>query len=113
MIIRKVTFKAFLLVFVVLILLVCLTFLFFTKNTTKTSSANKEVQISKTREKLLEYPKVKSYLNSTKNGRLDFDQEDRTSYVFHLYEFKNGHISTVDWFYVNKSTGEITTLNGK
>ena len=53
---------------------------------------------------------VKSYLEQVPNARVEidsFDQETNT-YLVHVYEIKNGHTATFNWYTINQKTGKIT-----
>jgi len=54
-------------------------------------------------------PEVKEYLRTVPSGLvvIDHDDKDTNSYLIHVYEIKNGHTATFNWYVVNKATGEI------
>ncbi len=55
-----------------------------------------------------ELAEVKSYLTRVINSRVVYDHESPDVWVIHVYEIKDGHTATMNWFKVNKETGEIT-----
>src|SRR3990167_6705889 len=60
--------------------------------------------------KIRELAEVKSYLEQVPNARVEidsFDQETNT-YLAHVYEIKDGHTATFNWYTVDKKTGKIT-----
>ncbi|MBI2326546.1 hypothetical protein HYU91_04140 [Candidatus Collierbacteria bacterium] len=55
-------------------------------------------------------PEVIEYLREVPAGLVTLDHEDRetNTYVIHVYETKDGHTATFNWYSVNKTTGVIT-----
>lgn len=51
---------------------------------------------------------VKEYLKRVPSGLVAVNGEDETSYKVQVYEVKNGHTATFNWYNVHKQTGEIT-----
>ena len=60
--------------------------------------------------KIRELDEVKSYLKNVPNALVDLESvdEETNTYLVHVYEIKNGHTATFNWYTVNKKTGEIT-----
>ena len=56
-------------------------------------------------------PEVKEYLRAVPSGRVAIDHEDKetNSYLIQVYEIKDGHTATFNWYEVDKTTGEIKT----
>lgn len=56
-------------------------------------------------------PEVKEYLRAVPSGQVVIDHEDKetNSYLVHVYEVKDGHTATFNWYEVDKKTGKITT----
>lgn len=52
-------------------------------------------------------PEVIDYLKRVPNGLVLINGEENDSYMVQVYEFKNGHTATFNWYKVNKTTGEI------
>ena len=54
-------------------------------------------------------PEVVEYLREVPSGLVVIDHEDKetNSYLVHVYEIKDGHTATFNWYEVNKTTGEI------
>ncbi|MBI2310346.1 hypothetical protein HYU90_00765 [Candidatus Collierbacteria bacterium] len=55
-------------------------------------------------------PEVIEYLREVPTGLVTLDHEDRetNSYLIHVYETKDGHTATFNWYTVDKTTGAIT-----
>lgn len=53
-------------------------------------------------------PEVIDYLRRVPNGLILVNGEDSNAYFTQVYELKNGHTATFNWYKVNKATGEIT-----
>ncbi len=60
-------------------------------------------------EKVRNLPEVQNYFKAVPNAKVNLDHEDTptNSYVIQVYEIKNGHTATFNWFEVDKSSGEI------
>lgn len=73
-------------------------------------SFNKFLKTKKAVDKVKNLREVQEFLQITKNGLVELDHEDKetNSYVIHVYEIKDNHTATFNWYYVNKATGEIT-----
>lgn len=54
-------------------------------------------------------PEVISFLKDVPNGvvEVDSESEDKTAWTVHVYEVKDDHTATFNWFDVNKQTKEI------
>lgn len=61
--------------------------------------------------KVSSLPEVRDYLRDVPNGVVTIDHEDKetNSYLIHVYEIKDGHTATFNWYEVNKTTGKVTT----
>lgn len=55
-------------------------------------------------------PEVSEYLRAVPSGRIVIDHEDKetNSYLIRVYEIKDGHTATFNWYTVDKTTGVIT-----
>ena len=53
-------------------------------------------------------PEVIDYLRRIPNGLVAINGEENGSYLIQVYEIKNGHTATFNWYKVDKTTGEIT-----
>jgi len=94
-------------------------FLYFSKN--KVDTANQASQIpqaavkqiispNEALAKVRELAEVKSYLEQVPNAKVEVDStdEETNTYLVHVYEIKNGHTATFNWYTVDKKTGKIT-----
>src|SRR3989344_2614166 len=52
-------------------------------------------------------PEVKQYLKDVPNGKVEVDNELEGEYNIHVYEVKNGHTATFNWYRVSIKSGEI------
>ena len=55
-------------------------------------------------------PEVSNYFKRVPNAKIALDHEDaaKNSWVIHVFESLSDHVATFNWYYVNKTTGEIT-----
>lgn len=51
---------------------------------------------------------VKEYLKRVPNALVAVNGEEDTTYMVQVYEIKDGHTATFNWYSVNKQTGEIS-----
>ena len=58
-------------------------------------------------EKVKNLPEVKEYLKNVPNGKVEVDNELEGEYNVHVYEVKNGHTATFNWYRVSIKSGEI------
>lgn len=86
----------------------------FTDSATTSSSTSKVTQ-EQALEKVRSLNEVKEYLIQVPNGKVEFDHEDEAAnaWVIHVYEVKNGHTATFNWYSVSKETGKMTDNFGK
>lgn len=52
-------------------------------------------------------PEVKDYLDRVPNGRVEVDNELEGKYNIHVYEIKDGHTATFNWYRVSIKSGEV------
>ncbi len=64
---------------------------------------SKEVAV----QKIKDLPEVIDYLKQVPTGLVLVNGEDENNYMVQVYEFKNGHTATFNWYYVDKTSGEI------
>lgn len=57
--------------------------------------------------KVKSLPEVVDYLKRVPNGIISVNGEEDNAYLVQVYEFKNDHTATFNWYKVNKTTGEI------
>lgn len=58
-------------------------------------------------EKVKNLPEVQEYLKNVPNGKVEVDNEDEGEYNVHVYEVKNGHTATFNWYRVSIKSGEV------
>lgn len=58
-------------------------------------------------EKVRNLPEVQSYLKRVPNGRVEVDNEMAGEYNVHVYEIKDGHTATFNWYRVSIKSGEV------
>ena len=52
-------------------------------------------------------PEVVGYLKRVPNGMVEVNGDDDTQYMVQVYEIKDGHTATFNWYQVDKTTGEV------
>lgn len=52
-------------------------------------------------------PEVTDYLKRVPNGLVAVNGEEDNVYLVQVYEFKNGHTATFNWYKVDKTTGAV------
>lgn len=96
-----------------------LLFLYFSKNKVETPNQKPQIPQAAVEEdippneaivKVRKLAEVEGYLEQVPNARVEVDSTDQetNTYLVHVYEIKNGHTATFNWYTVNKKTGEIT-----
>lgn len=58
-------------------------------------------------ENVKKLPEVQQYLKDVPNGRVEVDNESEGEYNVHVYEVKNGHTATFNWYRVSIKSGEV------
>lgn len=58
-------------------------------------------------ENVKKLPEVQDYLKEVPNGKVEVDNEDEGEYNVHVYEVKNGHTATFNWYRVSIKSGEV------
>lgn len=58
-------------------------------------------------EKVKKLPEIQQYLKDVPNGKVEVDNELEGEYNVHVYEVKNGHTATFNWYRVSIKSGEI------
>ena len=54
-------------------------------------------------------PEVVDYLKRVPNGKVEVNGEEDDMYMVQVYEIKDGHTATFNWYTVNKTTGAVKT----
>jgi hypothetical protein len=57
--------------------------------------------------KIKKLPEVQEYLKNVPNGKVEVDNELEGEYNIHVYEVKNGHTATFNWYRVSIKSGKI------
>lgn len=52
-------------------------------------------------------PEVADYLKKVPNGQVAVGGEEESSYLVQVFEVKDGHTATFNWYQVAKKTGEV------
>ncbi|MDP3973761.1 MAG: hypothetical protein Q8P92_02925 [Candidatus Daviesbacteria bacterium] len=58
-------------------------------------------------ENVKKLPEVQDYLKRVPNGRVEVDNELEGEYNVHVYEIKDGHTATFNWYRVSIKSGEV------
>ncbi|MDO8573510.1 MAG: hypothetical protein Q7R77_02040 [Candidatus Daviesbacteria bacterium] len=58
-------------------------------------------------ENVKKLPEVQKYLKNVPNGKVEVDNELEGEYNVHVYEVKNGHTATFNWYRVSIKSGEV------
>ncbi len=72
-------------------------------NSTPNEKVTKEEVIAKVRA----LPEVKEYLTRVPKGLVSINGEEDATYMVQVYEVKDEHTATFNWYTVNKATGEV------
>lgn len=58
--------------------------------------------------KVKSLPEVQEFLKNVPTGRVELDHFDKMTnlYLVHVYEIKDNHTATFNWYEVNKTTGQ-------
>lgn len=85
---------------------------FFKRNTTQSERSvdtfeNGVISKENAVTKIKALPEVKDYLKRVPNGQVLVNGEENNSYLIQVYEFKDGHTATFNWYKVDKETGDI------
>jgi len=102
----------------VVIFMMVMAFLYFSKNRVDTANQASQIPQAAVKQtispnealaKVRELAEVKSYLVQIPNARIEVDStdEETNTYLVHVYEIKNGHTATFNWYNVDKKTGEV------
>ena len=103
----------------VVIFMAVMLFSYFSKNKVETTNQTSQIPQTSVEEdispdealaKVRELTEVKDYLKRVPNSKIDVESadEEKNTYLIHVYEIKNGHTATFNWYNVDKKTGEIT-----
>ncbi len=58
-------------------------------------------------EKVKNLPEVQEYLKNVPNGKIEVDNELEGEHNVHVYEVRNGHTATFNWYRVSIKSGEV------
>ncbi|RJQ35782.1 hypothetical protein C4559_06425 [Candidatus Microgenomates bacterium] len=73
------------------------------KNNAKNGSISKEEAVAKVKA----LPDVINYFKRVPNGQVSVNGEEDNSYLIQVYEVKNDHTATFNWYNIDKATGEV------
>lgn len=76
--------------------------------TSPTASPSSSIKSSDPIALVANLDEVKSYLAQVPNAKVELDHEETNSYIIHVYEIKNGHTATFNWYIIDKTTRKIT-----
>ena len=57
-------------------------------------------------ENVKKLPEVQEYLKNVPNGKIEVDNESEGEYNVHVYEIKDRHTATFNWYTVSIKSGE-------
>lgn len=72
------------------------------ENTTSSSPTREQAV-----ENVKKLPEVQQYLEDVPNGKVDVDNKDEDEYLIHVYEIKNSHTATFNWYTVSIKDGKV------
>lgn len=78
-------------------------FLYFKNTPPKTTRMSSQQAV----ENVKKLPEVQDYLKRVPNGKVEVDNELEGEYNVHVYEVKDGHTATFNWYRVSIKSGEI------
>lgn len=73
-------------------------------------SAKTKMTWKKAKKKLVRWMKKRGEYNKNYDLVYDHYDNEQKQYVFHYYNFVNDHTATMNWYYVSKKTGKITSM---
>lgn len=73
-------------------------------------SAKTKMTWKKAKKKLVRWMKKRGEYNKDYDLVYDHYDNEQKQYVFHYYNFVNDHTATMNWYYVSKKTGKITSM---
>src|SRR3989344_8146072 len=71
--------------------------------------ASTKVSRNQAIENVKKLPEVQEYLKYVPNGKVEVDNELEGEYNVHVYEVKDGHTATFNWYRVSIKSGEVKT----
>ena len=85
----------------IFIALVCGVVFFFFKSEIFSSSEKKALM------KIRALPEVVEFLKQVPDAHVEMNGEEENAYLIQVYEVKDDHTATFNWYSVDKTTGEI------
>lgn len=76
------------------------------EQTTKENTGSSKITTEQARMVVQNLPEVQEYLKNVPNGKVEVDNELEGEYNVHVYEIKNGHSATFNWYTVDIKTGK-------
>lgn len=81
-----------------------------TSSSPKEQTKSSKITAAQAVENVRKLPEVQDYLKRVPSGRVEIDNEDEKIYHVHIYEIKNNHTATFNWYEIDKQSGEMKTL---
>ncbi|MBI3980986.1 hypothetical protein HY345_03220 [Candidatus Microgenomates bacterium] len=77
--------------------------------TTPKPAVSAKITAEQAVEKVRNLPEVRDYLKNVPNGIVEIDNTMAAEYFVHVYEIKDRHTATFNWYHVNNKTGDIVS----
>lgn len=78
------------------------------KPLTEGNTGSSKITTEQARMVVQNLPEVQDYLKEVPNGKVEVDNEGEGEYNVHVYEVKNGHTATFNWYRVSIKSGEVS-----
>lgn len=94
---------------VVIFTIITVGYFYFQRVNTSNPESAKSIMVTRDQavENVKKLPEVQKYLKDVSNAIIEVDNEDAGEYNVHVYEVKNGHTATFNWYYVSVKSGEV------
>lgn len=102
-----------LILLIIIIVVVGIGYLFVQKDssvlkiTEPTNTSSSKITPEQARMVINNLPEVLEYLKNVPNGKIEVDNKSEGEYNVHVYEFKNGHTATFNWYRVSMKDGKV------
>lgn len=71
-------------------------------------TGSSKITVQQAVEQVKSLPDVQEYLKRVPNGKVEVDNELEGEYNVHVYEIKDGHTATFNWYGVSIKSGKVT-----